>query len=85
MASPSITTNIFIQFTDLFDGKRTITEIIKAIKAHYNLDLNPEIFIEILKTLNDNCYLETPNYYFIKFQADYYLSLPESGLISFWN
>ncbi|MFC2131338.1 AmmeMemoRadiSam system protein B [Bacteroidota bacterium] len=66
----------FLKVLDLIDGDMNLQELLKSIKAHLKLSIEPEILVEILKELNDRCFLESPNYFFIKFQSDYYKSIP---------
>jgi hypothetical protein len=67
---------MFYKILELIDGEKTIDELIKIIKFQFNISLNPEIIIDILKSLNDQLYLDTPNYYFNKYQVEHYNSLP---------
>jgi len=66
----------FLKVLALIDGNHTFNELLKSIKAHLKIDIDPNLFNEILKELNDRCLLNSPNFYFNKYQQDYYLSLP---------
>ncbi len=66
----------FLKILDLIDGNSSFNDLLKSIKAHMKIDINPHFLIEILKELNDRCFLESPNFYFNKYQLDFYNSVP---------
>ncbi|MFH1051381.1 MAG: AmmeMemoRadiSam system protein B [bacterium] len=66
----------FLKVLDLIDGNLNFNELLKSIKAHLKIDMKSQLLIEILKELNDRCFLESPNFYFSKYQLDYYKSIP---------
>jgi AmmeMemoRadiSam system protein B len=73
---PVVIPSYFLKIIELIDGQHTFSELLKAIKAHLKFEIEPSILIDILKEFNNRCYLESSNYYFTKYQLDYYKSLP---------
>lgn len=66
----------FMQILYMIDGEMDLNDLVKSINAHLKIQAAHEMLVEILKELNDNCLLESFNYHLIKYQKDYYLSLP---------
>ncbi len=67
----------FYKILEFCDGKRTFNEVIKLAEAYFKTEINIDIVINAIKFLNDNYFLESPNYYLIKYQIDSYLSLKD--------
>ena len=72
---PIFIPEFFFKIFEYFDGEKTFNEVLKLIKAYYKFEINLDIVINALKLLNDNCYLESPNYFLNKYQIDAYLLL----------
>ena len=75
-AQPLAIPSSFLKILDLIDGTQTFDALLKNIKAHLKVEFEPHLLIEILNEFNERSFLESPNFYFLKYQVDYYKSIP---------
>ncbi len=66
----------FLPILQTADGEKTLEEFENEIKTKLNANVNTEYLVEIFRSLNEQNLLDTPKFYFHKYQTDSYVQQP---------